>query len=464
MKPFLRTKIVVTVGPATSSPRKLASLVKEGVRIFRFNLSHGSLSFHREIISTLRQKAEEDREITVLLDLPGPKVRLGEFEPINVKDGDVISLGGKGDIPLSEKAFFEVVEKGDTLLLGDGFLRLTVENVRKNWVEAKVFGEGVITSHLGISLVGKSFQLPAFTKKDKALLSEALSWGVDVIALSFVLSEKDVLSLKKFLKKRGKDLPVLAKLERGEALENISSILEKADAVMIARGDLGLTLPLEEVPIVQKRIVREARKKGTPSIIATQMLESMLHSSRPTRAEASDVANAIFDGADCLMLSGETAVGDFPLEAVSTMKEISLLAEREIDYASLLASERSWAKSEPLDAIAFAACELAYGINAQAILVATATGKTAKRVARFRPPVPIIAVSPNLSTVRGLNLVWGVIPLMVKPCKSTDKMLNQALEVSLKSGLIERGRPVVITSGTLPNIPGGTNLIKVEMV
>ncbi len=463
MNPFLRTKIVVTVGPATSSLRKLASLVKEGVRIFRFNLSHGSLSFHREIISTLRQKAEEGREITVLIDLPGPKVRLGEFEAINVKDGDVISLGEKGDIPLFEKAFFEVVEKGDTLLLGDGFLKLTVENVRKNWVRAKVFGEGVVTSHLGISLVGKSFQLPAFTEKDKSLLSEALSWSVDVVALSFVSSEKDIFSLKKFLKK-SKDLPVLAKLERGEALENISSILEKADAVMIARGDLGLTLSLEKVPIVQKRIVREARRKGTPSIIATQMLESMLYSSRPTRAEASDVANAIFDGADCLMLSGETAVGDYPLEAVSTMKEISLLAEREIDYASLLASGRSWAKSEPLDAIAFSACELAYGINAQAILVATATGKTAKRVARFRPPVPIIAVSPNLSTVRGLNLVWGVVPLIVKPCKSTDKMLNQALEVSLKSGLIEKGRPVVITSGTLPNIPGVTNLIKVEMV
>jgi pyruvate kinase len=465
VKSFLKSKIVVTIGPATSSAHKLGLLISEGVKVFRFNLSHGSLSFHKETISTLRDEARRRREeVSILLDLPGPKVRLGDFEPFNVKDGDEISIGSKGDVPLFEKAFFEILEKGDTLLLGDGFLRLTVKSVKRERVNTRISGEGRITPHLGISLVGKSFNLPAFTEKDKFLLREALDWEIDLVALSFVLSEKDIISLKKFLNKKGRNLPVVAKLERGEALKNISSILQEAEAVMIARGDLGLTLPLEEVPLVQKRLIREARRVGTPSITATQMLESMIHSSRPTRAEASDVANAIFDGTDCLMLSGETAVGDYPLQAVSTMKKISLLAEKEIDYSSLLTSGRSWAKNEPLDAVSFAACELAYGINAQAILVATATGGTAKRVARFRPPVPIIAVSPHLTTVRGLNLVWGVIPLNVKPCKSTDEMLNQALEASLKSGLIEEGKPVVITSGTIPDIPGGTNLIKVEMV
>ena len=465
MSPFLRSKIVVTLGPASCELLRLKALLNEGVRVFRLNLSHGDLAFHKRIVESLREESAERKiEISIFVDLPGPKVRLGEFKAFEVKEGDSLSFGLKSDVPLPEKAFLKVVEEGDVILLGDGFLRFRVERVERDRAKVRAESSGKLTPRLGVTIVGKSFPLPAFTEKDREILSEVLSWDIDLIALSFVLSGKDVFSLKSFLKERGKELPVIAKVERAEAVENIEGILKTTDVVMVARGDLGLTLPLEEVPMVQKRIIREARREGVPSITATQMLESMLHSPRPTRAEVSDVANAILDGTDCLMLSGETAVGEYPIEAVKTMNKISSMVEREFDYGSALACSRVWAQNEPLDAIAFAACELAYNLEAKAIIVATTTGRTARRVSRFRPPVPVIAVSPSLLTVRSLNLTWGVYPFKVRMCRTTDEMLEEALKASQRSGFVKEGDRVVVTSGVLPGIPGGTNIIKVETV
>jgi len=331
-------------------------------------------------------------------------------------------------------------------------------------VVCRVETGGVLLEHQGINLPQVTISTPTITAKDRLDLKFCLSQGVDIIALSFVRESADIVELKGLIKAAGKRCPVIAKIEKHEALTELSAIIDAADGVMIARGDLGVELPAEDVPILQKKIIKLAQKKGKASIIATQMLDSMIESPRPTRAEASDVANAVFDGADAVMLSGETAIGKYPVAGVATMAKIVNRAEDSVDYDGLLKERSHWSAETLNGAISYATCQLASVLPATAIITTTETGHTAKEVARYRPKVPIVAVSPNEETVCQLMLWWGVFPILTGLSDNIDDMLQMALEKAKDTGLVEAGDKVVVTAGTLVNTPGTTNLIKVETI
>ncbi len=468
-----RTKIVATIGPATGTPDRLRALVEAGVDVMRFNFSHGSREEHLRRIQVVRRlSAELGRPVAVLQDLQGPKIRVGglrDHRPVVLQEGQELTIGTEAEGGTAERLsttypqLVREVQAGDRILLADGELELAVTSVGPREVRARVVRGGVLEEHKGINLPGVSLRAPALTDKDVEDLRFGLEAGVDFVALSFVRRGEDVARAREVMERAGRTVPLIAKLEKAEAVEHLEEILEASDGVMVARGDLGVELPPERVPVLQKHIIRRANERGIPVITATQMLESMVEHPRPTRAEASDVANAILDGTDAVMLSGETAVGRYPVEAVRMMDRIAVEVEATTPqlYQPPRAHERRLGIAE---AVAAAACRLSHDLRAKAIVVITRSGRTAQLVSKYRPAEPIVALTEEESVARSLCLWWGVRPVVTEFREDTDAMLVQAEEELLRRGMVEPGEVLVVT-GSAPIIARGrTNFVKVHRV
>ena len=466
-----RTKIVATIGPATQSEEIITDLIKAGVTTFRLNFSHGDHKDHQERIKTIRKVSEKlDLDIGILQDLQGPKIRLGRFKdgPVKVKKGDKFSLTSnevectKSIANVTYNKLAEEVTSGKRILLDDGKIEMIVEKVDigNNLLECKVTVGGVLSNNKGVNFPDVQLSVKALTDKDIEDLEFGLTAGVDWIALSFVRNPSDINEIKNIINNSGHSIPVVAKIEKFEAIDQIDSILPLCDGVMVARGDLGVEMPAEEVPLLQKELIRKANTLGIPIITATQMLDSMASNPRPTRAEVSDVANAILDGTDAVMLSNETAVGDYPVEAVETMATIARRIER--DYP-LKAIESHLPSTIP-NAISAAVSNIARQLDAGAIIPLTKSGSTARNVSKFRPPTPILATTTERSVARRLQLVWGVTPLLVKNDDRTAKTFSIAMQIAQELGILKQGDLVVQTAGTLTGISGSTDLIKVGLV
>ncbi len=469
-----RTKIVCTIGPATNSPEKMRSLLQAGMNVARINFSHGDHVTHSESIATLREVAEEERcLVAIIADLQGPKLRVGriEDEPMTLRRGELVTLspppvsGGKDEIPVPHPELLRDLTAGQTVLLDDGDLSLTVERRGEgSRLKARVVTGGDLTSHKGINVPGAQLSFSSLTDKDREDATFALECGVDYFALSFVRRAADVRELRHFLRSRGAEDPsIIAKIEKPEALTDFDQILAESDAIMVARGDLGVETPAEEVPFHQKRLIRACNRAGKPVITATQMLQRMIEHPRPTRAEASDIANAILDGTDAVMLSGETAIGKYPIRATETMATICANAEVHLPRSRQGDSGGS-CYDVTTEAISLSAVETATEVGARAIVTATMSGTTARMVARHRPAVPVVAVTPNVTTLYRLALVWGVIPVEVPEFTTTDEMVEMMVEAARKRGLVAWGDSVVLTAG----IPFGhvkkTNMLKVHVM
>jgi pyruvate kinase len=463
-----RTKIVATLGPASSSREMVLALAQAGVDAARLNFSHGTHEEHAERVRLVREVQEElGRPIAVIADLQGPKLRVGELdEPIVLGPEDEVVLAfdeapGDGELPIAPAAIGEVLQVGHEVLIDDGLLRFRVERVQAGRATCTVLVGGQVSSHKGVNVPGVPVPIPSLTRKDVDDLEFALDLGVDYVALSFVRSAADVRDLQELIDQAGSDANVIAKIEKAEAVDALDAILIETDAVMVARGDLGVEIGVAEVPLLQKRIILGGLERGKPVITATQMLESMVHQPEPTRAEASDVANAILDGSSALMLSGETAVGEYPVEAVSAMDQVARAVEPVIGYRHQLPE----AGEDPTvgQAMSNAACDLAEALGAKAILVPTFTGRTASAVARLRPHKPILALTHHAKSVSQLAIEWGVTPMLIRECVDVEDLWAESLNAARASGIIDPGDVVVLTAGTAVNIPGSTNVIKVDV-
>lgn len=472
MSIMIKTKIVCTIGPASDSYKKIEKLIQGGMDVARLNFSHGSYEKHHQIIENIRQASLKTNEpVAILQDLGGPKIRIGkiEKEPILLKEGSSFILtnrevpGDEQGVSVPFSSLPQKVKKGDCIFLADGTIELKVKELTLTDIICRIVRGGKLTSRKGINIPNISMDIPSLTEKDYQDILFGIKNKVDFIGLSFTRNAKDVLRARKFLKKNGaEDISLIAKIEKKEAIDNLKEIIEASDGIMIARGDLGVEIPLENVPLVQKDIIKRCNFVGKPVITATQMLMSMVSSPRPTRAEVTDVANAILDGTDAIMLSEETAVGNYPVEAVETMNKIALRVEKAIDYKRILSERSLSVKPTNSDAISHATCQVALDLKVKAIVTFTLSGSTARMVSRYRPPVPIIAASTRDSTVRKLALSWGVYPFKSDELENTDDMIEKSRKVALATGLVKKGDKIIITAGIPFKIPGTTNLLKVE--
>jgi len=467
-----KTKIVCTIGPASQEEEILLKLIREGMDVARLNFSHGSHDSHRRNFALLRELSRRvGKPLAILQDLQGPKMRIGTLKDGQafLKKGDAFVLttrkvlGSGQSVSTTYQNLPRDVQKGDTILLGDGYLRMRVHQVADTEVFTKVVEGGLLKDNMGINLPGVNLSAPSLTPKDLEDLGLGLSLGVDYVGMSFVRRAEDIKFLKKAMARFKKDVPVIAKLERPEAIANLSDILEAADGVMIARGDLGVEMPLAQVPILQKKIIEQANQKRRLVITATQMLESMVEHSRPTRAEASDVANAIFDGTDAVMLSAETAIGKFPIAALAMMAEIVSRAETCPHFTRPGPHSSSLEGSIP-DVIAQAAVQAAHRIQAQAIVAFTQSGATAQLVSKYRPSTPIRAFTPHEAIQRRMALFWGVFPRILRPIPSTDQLIEEVEKTLLAEKMVKRGENLVFLMGAPIYKKGTTNLLKVHRV
>lgn len=467
-----RTKIVATIGPATNSPAAIEALLKAGADVFRLNLSHGSTGDHSSAIASIREASKKlDKPAAILMDLQGPKIRAGRIAggAMELRAGERVFVdasaeeGGGKVISTTYKDLHRDLKPGDRVLLDDGLLELKVFGVNGASVECEVVYGGVLKGFKGMNLPGVEVSAPCLTEKDVSDIEFGISKGVDYIALSFVRKVSDILALKDILKKRDADIQVIAKIEKAEAVDNLASILDASDGIMIARGDLGVELSAAEVPVLQKMIISKANETGRLVITATQMLESMISNPRPTRAEASDVANAVFDGTDALMLSGETAVGKYPVQAVETMVRIALAAE-EAALSGKQMLRRKKTAGTFAEAVAFAAKAAADEVGSKAVVVFTQTGDTARLISKLRPAMPLIAFTPLERTWRRLALVWGVHPFAIEFGSHTDEMICRGEAALLDRGIAEIGDTIVIVSGTKVGMRGATNMMKIDWI
>ncbi|HLM77741.1 MAG TPA: pyruvate kinase [Rubrobacteraceae bacterium] len=469
-----RTKIVATLGPATSTEEMIRELVRSGVDVTRLNFSHGEQERHVKNARLVRKAAEVlGRNVAVMQDIQGPKIRTGEVVGgTELVDGNqvVIAVGDfLGDatrLSTSYERITQDLEPGDRILMDDGLLQLKVEEVENDEVTCEVVTGGPISSHKGMNFPDSSLSIEGLTSKDL----DDLRFGIeelkpDWIAASFVRSEDEVEEIKERIREFGGDkIPLICKIEKHEAIDNIESILRASDGIMVARGDLALELSAEQVPVEQKRIIARCRRLGKPVVVATQMLDSMIRNPTPTRAEVSDVANAIFDRTDAVMLSGETAVGRYPLESVQEMDRICRAAEEAINYGRDIDASSDWGRGDRYDALTHAACELAEVLDLKAIVTSTQSGLSCLRVARFRPPNKILAVSPEEATVRMLAMVWGAAAICGEQRGSIEERYEEAIEAARHAGLIEEGDRVIITGGSMSTNPGSTNMLKLHTV
>ncbi len=470
MRRLRRAKIVATLGPSSSDPKMIARLFEAGADVFRINMSHTTHEKMRELVAAIRAvERDHGRPIGILVDLQGPKLRLGTFAGGSatltkgstfVLDSD-ISAGDATRVCLPHPEIFAAVEPGHTLLLDDGKVRLVAVEAGETRIATRVEVGGKLSDRKGVSLPDSTIPFSALTDKDRSDLEAALDTGIDWVALSFIQRPEDIAEAKKITRGRA---AVMAKIEKPQAVQRLGEIMELADALMVARGDLGVEMPLEKVPGVQKQMTRAARLAGKPVVVATQMLESMITSPVPTRAEVSDVATAIFEGADAVMLSAESAAGQYPVEAVATMNRIAEEVESDPNYRSIITALRAEPEATGADAIADAARQIAETLELSAIICWTGSGSTGLRVARERPKPPIVALSPSVATGRRLSLIWGVHCVVTEDAHDQDDMVERACRIAFKDGFSKAGQRVIIVAGLPLGTPGATNMLRLAFV
>ncbi len=470
-----KTKIVCTIGPSSEKKEVFAELVRSGLNVARLNFSHGDYAEHGARIDTIKAVREElNRPVAILLDTKGPEIRTGKFgvDVVELVEGQMFTLttedflGNHEKCQISYTGLPEDVVAGDKILIDDGLIGLEVISTTQTEILTKVLNGGPVKNNKGINVPGVKIQLPALTPKDINDIKFGIEQGIDFIAASFIRKASDVLEIRQVLEENdAHDIHIISKIENQEGLDNLEEILAVSDGLMVARGDLGVEIPTEQVPLAQKLMIRLCNKAGKPVITATQMLDSMQKNPRPTRAESTDVANAIFDGTDAIMLSGETAAGKYPIESVRTMAVIAEAAEKALDYDALI---KNMSKSDIDDSVTYAVshatCTTANDLEASAIITATASGFTARKVSKFKPKSPVVAATTSEKVRRKLSLFWGVESVRVSEGKSTDEVFENAILASQEAGIIQKGDLVVITAGVPVGVAGATNLMKVHLV
>jgi pyruvate kinase len=468
-----KTKIICTIGPASEKPEVIDKMIEAGMNVARLNFSHGTYEEHKIRIDNLRQAAKRSgKSLAIMLDTKGPEIRTGPL-----KDGKVLLKSGQrfvltirkvegdhNEVFISYPNLPQEVKKGSTILLSDGLISLQVEETTDTDIICKVINGNELGERKGINVPGVRINMPFLSQKDIDDINFGVDNQIDYIAASFATTADDILDIKRLLEKRQADIEIIAKIESQSGVENLDDMIKIADGVMVARGDLGVEIPAEDVPLVQKNIVEKCHPAGKMVIIATQMLDSMMMNPRPTRAEVSDVANAIFDGADAIMLSGETAAGKYPVEVVETMARIAKRAEEALPYEEILRKKRTQGSLTVTDAISYATCATAMSLQAAAIITATRSGYTAKMVAKYRPLSTIIASTPNHRIFDKLSLVWGVYPVLIPETPGTDELFDESIKSAVNSGYIKNGDLVVLTAGVPTGFSGATNLLKVHVV
>jgi pyruvate kinase len=467
------TKIVCTIGPATGSASVIEQLIRAGMNVARLNLSHGTHREHARHIQTVRKLSQRlANPVAILMDLPGPKYRTGKLKngQAALKKGAQVMLTTKqmeGDdkvIPINLPTLAQDVKAGDTVLLNDGAMQLRVLAGQGTEVRCKVMVGGILTEGRGLVVPGMRTSGPFITDTLRECILFAIKEQPDYLALSFVSNAEDVTSVRAILYENDADIPIIAKIERGAAVDKFDSILVASESIMVARGDLGVDIPLEKVPLLQKEIIRKCNQAGKPVITATQMLESMVNAPRPTRAEVTDVANAIFDGTDAIMLSAETSIGKYPVQAVKMMAKIAQEAEDELPYEQILSERGRWLEQETDELISYSACHTAHNLGAVALVAFTQSGSTVGRVSKYRPRMPILAITPSAVVAGRLLLRWGVHPFQIAKASSVDELFTMGAKLSKELGLAKPGDLIVITGGIPIGIAGSTNLLKVEKI
>ena len=474
MTALRKTKIVCTLGPATEDDAILRAMIQAGMNVARLNFSHGTYEGHAQNIRRIRAlSAELHTPVGIMLDTKGPEIRLKTFRDhrVTLQKGQLFTLctgdveGDAEHVSITYADLPADVQPGTTILIDDGLVGLTVEAVSKTEIQCRVNNGGVISDRKGINVPDANLSMPFISRKDREDILFGIQENVDFIATSFTRTEEDILAIRKLLTDNGgKGISIIAKIENMQGVQNIDSILAVSDGVMVARGDLGVEIPLEQIPIIQKMIIRKAYSRGKQIITATQMLDSMIKNPRPTRAEATDVANAIYDGTGAIMLSGETAAGLYPVEAVRTMARIAQVAEASIDYVQRFRDSVPRPSANITNAISHACCTSAQDLNATAIVTVTKTGFTAKMLSRFRPGCPIIACAPVERVVRQLCLSWGITPLLIEEVTDTDELFERAVDAGIDAGLLHKDDLIVMTAGVPLGISGTTNLMRVHVV
>ncbi len=468
-----KTKIVCTLGPSSCTKEVISAMYDAGMNVCRLNFSHGTHEEHAAKIKIIKELREERGiPLPILLDTKGPEFRTGRYEngKITLKSGDEFTftteqiIGNEKKVSVNYPYLCEVLKKGDTILLNNGLMSFTVTEVTDKDVKTVVIDGGETRDHKSMFFPNKELKLDFLSEQDKSDILFGIEQGIDFIALSFVSEEKNITEVRNFLKaNHGEGIDIIAKIENTSGVKNLESIVKASDGIMVARGDLGVEMPYETIPNTQKRMIDVCRILGKRCITATEMLESMIHSPRPTRAEISDVANAVYDGTSAVMLSGETAAGDYPVEAVKAMAKIVEQAEKNDEYLQVI-PENEFVISSPVQALSHSACTLAKDLGAKAIVVCTHTGMTARMVSRFRPQIPIIGLTTNEKAFRKLALSWGVVPMMIDEFNSVDVLFYFAKESARKSGLVKRGEKVVLTGGTPTGKGGNTSLISIDVL
>ena len=469
-----KTKIVCTLGPATDDLKVLESMIEEGMNVARFNFSHGTYDEHLQRLEELKQaRRDKSRYVAALLDTKGPEIRVRKFKDglINLEAEQEFTLttreleGDNKIVSVTYKDFPNDVSIGTRVLIDDGLIELRVIDKNETDVKCVVVNPGPVSNNKGVNLPGTVVSMPYMSDKDVEDINFAVDNDFDFIAASFVRTAGDVLKIKRIVEERNcSTIAIIAKIENKQGVENIDEILQVSDGVMIARGDMGVEIPYEDVPVIQKMIIKKAAKAGKMTITATQMLESMMKNPRPTRAETADVANAVFDGTGAIMLSGETAVGKYPVEAVKTMARVAVRAEEAINYKKRFFTDERKSNPNITDAISHATCTTAHDLNARAILTVTKSGTTAKNIARYRPGCDILACATNENLCRRLNLVWGVAPILVEDEFDTFALFDKCVDRAMELNYLDKGDTTVITAGLPLGIPGTTNMIKVQIV
>ncbi len=467
-----KTKIICTIGPASESEDKLKELMLAGMNVARFNFSHGSHDEHRRKFERIRKLRDElDLPVATMLDTKGPEIRLKDFK--NGKEmleaGQTFTLtsreveGTSKEVSITYKDLTKDCKSGMTILLDDGLIELAVEEVTDTDIICKVMNGGPVSDKKGVNVPGAELTMPYLSEQDRGDIIFGCEQGFDFVAASFVRSSKDVQDIRAILKEKNSPMKIIAKIESTQGINHLEEILDAADGIMVARGDMGVELPFEEVPVLQKKMIKMAEAEGKYVITATQMLDSMIHHPRPTRAEATDVANAIYDGTTAIMLSGETAAGEYPIEALKTMAKIAERTEADIDYIGRL-KKRDYAPSDDTTAISHATCNIAAEVNADAILTVTMSGFTASMVSMYKPNCPIIACTINPTVCRQANLMFGVSPLHIRQEDTADELFREAINAAKNAGYLKAGDKVVLTAGVPLGIPGRTNMIRVEEI
>lgn len=469
-----KTKIVCTLGPSTDNEGVLKQMMIEGMNVARCNFSHGTYDEHKKRMDMVKKlRKEVGKPIAILLDTKGPEVRVKDFKEgkVTLEEGQLFTLtaeeveGTKDKVSVTYNRLYEDLEVGMRVLIDDGLIEMKVEKVNKNDIVCRVINGGVVSNHKGVNVPDVDLSMPYISDKDREDILFGISQDVDFIAASFVQKKEDILQLRKLLEKNGgEDIKIISKIENAQGVANIDDIIEVSDGIMVARGDMGVEIPYEEVPVIQKKIIKKVYRAGKQVITATQMLESMIKNPRPTRAETTDIANAVYDGTSAIMLSGETAAGAYPVEAVKTMVRIAERTEQDVDYRKRFFEFEREANPDITDAICHATCTTALDLNAKAIVTVTKSGRSARMVSRYRPESDIIGCATTEKVCRQLSLSWGVTPVLIKEEQEVFNLFDKAIAAAEKIGLLNQGDLTVITSGVPIGISGTTNMVKVQIV